>query len=136
MTSFRLGAFREGREAAQVREHDRDVATMTLQRIADPVDEEVGHLGRQEAAQAIHALDLRDLLRHAAFEPVVPGRKLAGLPIERFGLRPHGIVQRLEAQHGTHAGEKRGEVEGLGEVVVAARIQAPHDVAGVRPGRQ
>ena len=79
-------------------------------------DDRLGKLRRQKPAQAAYPLQLLDLVAHLGFETLVQ--------------RLHLVVQRLDAQHGAHAGDQGAVVDRLGEVVVAAGIETGHDVLG------
>ena len=88
---------------------------------------------RQEPAKAAHPLDLGDLLGDPRLQRGVPGRELAGLPLQRRRLLPHGVVERLHAEHGAHPRQKGRVVERLRQVVVRPGVQAADDVARVGP---
>jgi hypothetical protein len=64
---LRLCRLGKTRKAAQIPEHDRDVAPVALQgiRSTPPCDHKIRHLGRQEPAQALHSPDLLNLLSDA-----------------------------------------------------------------------
>ena len=47
------------------------------------------------------------------------------------GLLVHGVVQLLDAQDRAHARDQRRLVDGLGQVFVAADLEAGDDVLGV-----
>ena len=72
----------EAREAAQVREHHRDVAPVTRERISAGMvgEDEIGDLRRQESTQPFHASDLLHLLGDPMFEKTVPVRELSPDP--------------------------------------------------------
>ena len=117
-----LGGLGEGREAAQVAEQGDDLAAVVLQHLlVAGRDDRLGKLRRQEPAQPADPLQLVDLAVHLGFQALVQ--------------RLHLVVQRLDAQHGAHAGDQRAVVDRLGEVVVAAGIETGHDVLGRSPWR-
>ena len=66
---FRLGGLRECREAAQIAENDRDLATVAFQRLhGRRRQDQIGDLRRKEPLQAARALDLDDLLGDPPFQ--------------------------------------------------------------------
>ena len=68
-----LGAVGERREAAQVDEHDADLAPVRRQQLlAAAGDDRLGDLRREEALQAAEPLELAELLAHALLERAVP----------------------------------------------------------------
>ena len=84
------------------------------------------HLRGQEALEPADPLDLRHLGRDPVLERAVPLGEFMRLPLELGGLLLHGIVQRLDAQHGADPGHEGRLIERLDEVIVAARLE-PRD---------
>ena len=79
-----LGGLGERREAAQVAEHDDDLAAVALEeRLVAGVDDELDELGREETAQPADPLQLLDLRAHALLELAVPRRELLRLRLDR-----------------------------------------------------
>ena len=67
-----LGGLGEGGEAAQVAEHDGDVAAVAVEQLlAARGQHQLGDLRREEALQPRHALDLAELLGDALLEALV-----------------------------------------------------------------
>ena len=62
-------------------------------------------------------LQLGDLLGDALLELHVPF-------LERLGLAPHLVLQRLDAQQRAHAGEELGLVDRLRQEIVGAGLDA------------
>ena len=127
ITSSGSALLGEGGEAAQVAEHHRHLAAVAA--------EQHLVLGRRRrrgrrpaaagsAAAGRSARSRRPARRRAPSSVRVPRGELARLLLDR-------VVQRLLAQHRAHAREQRGVLEGLGQVVVAAGVEARDDVAGV-----
>ena len=70
-----LGGFGEGGEAAQVAEHDGDVAAVAFEQLlAARRQHQLGDLRREEALQPGHALDLAELLGDALLQVAVHAR--------------------------------------------------------------
>ncbi len=133
---FRLRHFGEGREAAQIAEHHRHLAAVALQqRLVVLGNDDFRDLRRQEALEPRHALELRHLLRDAALQRRVPIGELARLRFELDGLRLHRVMQCLGAQDRAHARQQRGGVDRLGQIFIAAGIEAGDDIARVVLGR-
>ena len=65
------------------------------------------------------------------FEQAVPARELLGLLLQLRRLQLHRIVKFLDAEQRAHAGDQRCLLERLGEIVVAAGLEAMDDVARV-----
>ena len=106
-----------------------DLAAVALQQaLAAGRDDQVGHLGRQEAPQPADPLDLRHLLRHPPLQRAVPGRELGRLELEPAGLLLHRVVQRLDPQDRAHAGDERRLLDRLGQVLVRPGVEPGHDV--------
>src|SRR4029077_13289512 len=77
----RLG---EGGEAAQVAAHHRDLAAVPVEEgLIARADDEVGQLGRQEAAEPAYAFQLLKLVLDALLELAVPASQLGGLVFDR-----------------------------------------------------
>jgi hypothetical protein len=93
---LRIGGLGEGGEAAQVEEHDRDLAAMALQRILGAAgDDQLGELRREEALQPADPLELAHAVGHALLEAPVQLGELAL-------LAQHLLVERLDAQQRAH----------------------------------
>ena len=124
-----LGGLRERGEAAEVEEHDRDLAPVGLERIVGAAGhDELGELGREEALEAAELLELADLLLDAALERPVPLGALLGEIL-------HGVVEVLDPQHRLDPGHQRRLIHGLRQVLVAPGFEAGDDVLGIRLGR-
>ena len=122
---LRLGGLGESGEAAQVAEHDRDVAAVAVENaIVARRKDELRHLRRQEALEPVHALDMRELLRHALLERAIPRNEIGG-------LRAHLVGQLLDPQHRLDPGGERGLVDRLGQIFVGARLEPGDDVLAV-----
>ena len=75
-----LAAVGERGEAAQVEEHDNDLAPVCLQQVlAAAIDDRLGNLRRKEAFQSRQAVELRQLLLNALLELPVPFGELRRL---------------------------------------------------------
>ena len=93
---FRLGALGKAGEAAQIAEHDNDLAAMAFEDAFIALgDDQVSQLRREEAAQFAGPLDLGELRGNARFELAVPPGDFVGtradffferlpLPLERW----------------------------------------------------
>ena len=112
-----LGRLGEGGEAAQVEEHDGDLAAVALQRILGAAgDDQLGELRREEALEPRQPLELGDLLAHALLQRRVPVGELAAWSAP--------CRAALDAQQRAHAREQLGLVDRLGEEVVGAGLDA------------
>ena len=114
-----LGLARLGErgEPAQVAEHHDDLAPVALEeRLVAGVDDQLGQLRRQEAAQPAHPLDLGHLRRHAALQLLVPGRELVGLALDR-------VLVALDPGQRGHPGEQLVLVDRLGQEVVGTGLE-------------
>jgi len=109
-------------EAAQVEEHDDDLAPVALERIVGaPVDDRLGEGGREEALEPREPLELGHLLAHPLLERAVQLRQL--------------VVEALDPQQGAHARQDLRLVDRLGEEVVGAGFDALHALlSGVERG--
>ena len=115
---LRLGGVGERGEAAQVDEHVADLAPVRREdRLLAGRQDRVGDGGREEALQLAHALELGDLLGDALLELRVP-------LLQRVGLAPHLVLQRLDAQQRAHAREELGLVDRLRQEIVGAGLDA------------
>ena len=72
---------------------------------------------REESLQLAHALELGHLLGDALLELRIPF-------LQRLGLSPHLVLQRLDAQQRAHAREQLGLVDRLGQEIVGAGLDA------------
>ena len=69
---FRVGAFGEPGEPAQVTDERRDLSAMTIELLLAPGrDDQISHLRRRKAPQPAHPLDFADLVGDAVFELLV-----------------------------------------------------------------
>jgi hypothetical protein len=76
---FRLGGFGEGGEAAQVAEHDDDVAAVAFEDVLLAArDDHLGQLRRQKPLEAPHALQFAELSGDARRQFAVHRRDLVG----------------------------------------------------------
>src|SRR5258708_7122791 len=82
-------------------------------------------------SQPANSLDFRDLLCDALFEQSIPARELLGLLLQLRRLQLHCIVKFLDAEQRADAGHQRRLLEGLGEIIVTARLETIDDVARV-----
>ena len=123
-----LGGLGERREAAQVAEHDGDVAAVALEHLLVAVaEDEFGDLRREEALEPAGAFDLRQLVGDALLERLVPACEIGR-------LRGDLVVQLLDPQHRFHARHQRHLVDRLGQILVGAGVEPGHDVLGVGLG--
>ena len=85
-----LDRLRERGEAAQVAEHDGDLAPVALQeRVVARGDDQLGELRREEAAQPAEPLELVDLLAgRAARAARLNAVELGGLRLDRVVVAP------------------------------------------------
>ena len=90
----------------------------------------LGQLRRQKALELLHALDLGDLLDDASLQTVVEAGEFG------IGLLLDLRLQRLQTQHGAHAGEQGRLLDRLDEIVVGAVVEALDDVLEVALGGQ
>ena len=75
-----LGGFGERREAAQIAEHDRDVAAVAVEHLLVAVAEnEFGDLRRQEALEPAMRSICAELIGDALLERLVPAREIGRL---------------------------------------------------------
>ena len=110
---FGLRRLGEGREAAQIEEHDGDLATMALQRILGAARENrLGELRREEALESAEIVELRDLRRHPRLERAIELGEL--------------VVQRLHAQERAHARQQLRLIDRLRQEIVGPRLDALH----------
>ena len=115
---FRIGGLGERGEAAQVEEDDGDLAPVALQRIVGAAgDDQLGELGREEALQPAHVLELADAVGDALLERPVELGELAALAQQL-------VVERLDAQQRAHAREQLGLAHRLAEEIVGAGVEA------------
>ena len=130
-----LGGFGEGREAAQVAEHDDDSrrwlsSSDRARRRRRPAP--------RPAAPGSAAAGRRARFRPSGSRPAPRASgssRQARAPAAPAGrLLLHGVVQRLDAQHGADPRHERRLIERLGQVIVAARLQPRHDVLRVGLG--
>ena len=91
--------------------------------------------GDRNRLQAVHALDFGQLVGHPLLERAVPLGEFLGLRGKALGLIVHGVVQLLDAQDRAHARHERGLVDRLGQVFIAADVQAGNDILGVAARR-
>ena len=82
---------------------------------------ELCDLRRQKALQASDALDLGNLLCDPLLKGPVPGCEIGR-------LRLHLIMQRLDAQNRSHAGDQRRLVDRLGQIFVGPGVETSHDI--------
>ena len=69
---FRVGAFREAGEPAEVAEERGNLSSMAFELFLTPrCNDQISHLRRQETPQPAHALDFADLVGDALFELLV-----------------------------------------------------------------
>jgi cytochrome c peroxidase len=74
---FRLGALGKGCEAAQVTEHNDDLAAMAFEdAVVTLGDDQLGELWREETAQFSAALDFGELRRDPRLQLLVPASDL------------------------------------------------------------
>jgi hypothetical protein len=126
---FGLRGLREGGKASQVEEDDGDLPPMRLERIVRaPRHDELGELGREETLEASELLELAHLLLHAPFEGPVPLGALLGEALQ-------GVMEVLDPEHRLDPSHEGRLIHRLGEVLVAAGLEARHDVLGIRLGR-
>src|SRR4029453_7701123 len=79
-----LSGLRKGREAAQVAEDDRDLATVALEEgLVAGRDDQVGDLRRKETLQPPHPVELGDLFLDPLLELSVPPGELGRLLPDR-----------------------------------------------------
>src|SRR5499426_3504752 len=124
-----LGRLREGGEAAQVEEYYRDLPPVRLEGVVGASrHDELGELGGEEALEPAELLDLAHLLLDALLERPVPLGALVGERLDR-------VVEILDSEHRLDPSDERRLIDWLGQVLVAARFQARHDVLGIRLGR-
>ncbi len=115
-----LDRLREGGEAAQVAEQHGDLAAMAgEERVVARRRDDLDDLGRKEAFQAPHPLELVDLLAHALLEHPVPFRQLGR-------LRLNSVVVLLDSDQRTDTREQFGLVERLDEEVIRTRLDRLH----------
>src|SRR6266404_887260 len=109
-----LGGLGEGGEAAQVAEQRHDLAAVVRQDfLVTRRNDGLRELRREKPAQPTDALQLVDLLAYPRFQTLIEETEFAALRLDL-------VVQRLDAQHGTHARDQRAMVDRLGEIVIAA----------------
>lgn len=97
-------------------------------------DDQLRQLRREEALETADPLELAHLRGDALLQSRVPLGKLGGLGLESGRPGVDGVVQRLDPQHGAHAGYERRLVDRLGQVLVAAGREARDHIPGVRHG--
>ena len=122
-----LGLARLGErgELPEVAEHDHDLAAVALEDgLVAGVDDELGHLRRQEAAEAGRPLERRDLRLDALLQLTVPRLQLGGLPADR-------VLVALDPNERLDPGEQLGLVERLGDEVVGPGFDRPDLLLGV-----
>ncbi len=116
-----LGGLGKRGETTEVAEQRGDLAPVVFQDLlVARRHDRLGKLRRQEPAQPANPLELLDLGRHLGFEAEVQ--------------HLHFVVQRLDAQHGAYPGDQRAMVDRLGEIVVAAGVEAGDHVLRRRLG--
>ena len=108
-----LGALGERGEAAQVAEHDGDLAAMARSGSRCRPDDRFGSCGEKKRLNRPTRSSSSTCSRHALLERHVPFADLGGQPLR-------AVVQRLDPQHRAHAGDQRAVVDRLGEVLVGA----------------
>ena len=126
---FGLRGLRESGKTSQVEEDHGDLAPVGLERIVRaPGHDELCELGREEALKAPELLELAHLLLHAALEGPVPLR-----PLLREALQ--GVMEVLDPEHRLDPSHEGRLIHRLGEVLVAAGLEARHDILRIRLGR-
>ena len=129
MTSSGSLASAKAREAAQVAEHDHDLAPVALQeRLVARSRHEVGELRRKEAAQPADPLQLRRPARARA----APAR--GSTSASSAACRSIGVVVALDPQRGTRRAQQLALVERLGQEVVGAGLDRALDLLLVAAG--
>ena len=126
---FRFRRLGEAREAAQIEKHHRHFAAVAQERILGVAgDDQFCELRRHEPLQARQALQLLDLIGHAALQFAVPLRQLCRLCFEPRGLLLDLIVERLDTEHRFDPRHQCGLIDGLREVFVGARFEPGDDI--------
>ena len=123
-----LGGLGEGGEAAQVEEDDGDLAAVASASgsSAPPVHDQLGELRREEALQPRRGARAgRPAPRRAAR---ASGSSSASSAACASTVSWSALMRSIDS----HARDQRGVVDGLRQVLVAAGLEAGHDVLRIR----